>query len=280
MSKVAFLGTGLLGSAMAEGMLGRGETVTVWNRTASKAQALAPLGATVAATPAEAVRGADRVHMTLSDDASVDALLAGMVDYLASGAVIVDHTTTSPRGTVDRYARMHERGVKFLHVPVFMSPDMARNAQGMIMTSGPEAVFAEVRAPLERLSSEAWYLGDDPGRAAAFKLFGNSMFFVITAGLADVFAMARNIGLPPADAMQVFTKLQPGATIKYRGEKMARGDFTATFELTMARKDVQLMLDAAGDEPTVVLPAIAQRMDEVIANGHGQDDLGAIMRVD
>ena len=76
MAKVAFLGTGLLGSAMVEGMLRRGDAVTVWNRTASKAQALESFGAKAASSPSEAVAGAARVHMTLSDDASVDGLIA------------------------------------------------------------------------------------------------------------------------------------------------------------------------------------------------------------
>ena len=72
------------------------------------------------------------------------------------------------------------------------------------------------------------------------------------------------------------SKFQAGGAIKARGEKMARGDFKATFELTMARKDMRLMLEAAGDQPIAVLPGIAKRMDEAIANGRGQDDLGAI----
>jgi 3-hydroxyisobutyrate dehydrogenase-like beta-hydroxyacid dehydrogenase len=127
------------------------------------------------------------------------------------------------------------------------------------------------------MTGEAWYLGDDPGRAASYKLFGNSMLLVITAGLADVFAMAKNLGLAPAEAIEVFSKFQAGGAIKFRGEKMARRDLTATFELTMARKDIRLMIEAAGQEPLVVLPSLARRMDDAIAAGHGSKDLGAIM---
>ena len=122
-------------------------------------------------------------------------------------------------------------------------------------------------------------MGEDPGRAASYKLFGNSMLFVITAGLADVFAMAKNLGLSPAEGVEVFSKFQAGGAIKFRGEKMARGDFSATFELTMARKDIRLMIEAAGDERLTVLPPLAQRMDEAIARGHGSEDLAAFMRV-
>jgi 3-hydroxyisobutyrate dehydrogenase-like beta-hydroxyacid dehydrogenase len=276
MAKVAFLGTGLLGSAMVEGMLRRGDAVTVWNRTIAKARALEGAGATVATTPAEAVATADRVHMTLSDDDAVDGVIAQLLPALPRSAVLVDHTTTSPKGTIARYQRMRDGGVKFLHAPVFMSPQMARESIGLLMSSGPPALFEEARDALQKMTGEAWYLGHDPGRAAAFKLFGNSMLFVITAGLADVFAMANALGIPAADALQVFSKFQPGGVIKGRGEKMARRDFSASFELTMARKDMRLMLEAADAAPTVVLPAIAARMDAAIANGHGHDDLGAI----
>src|SRR5258708_35326153 len=102
------------------------------------------------------------------------------------------------------------------------------------------------------------------------------MLFVIAGGITDVFAMAKGLGISPSDALTVFSKFQPGGAIKSRGEKMARADFSASFELTMARKDMRLMLEAAGPQPTVVLQAIAQRMDDAIAKGHGQDDLGAI----
>lgn len=276
MAKVAFLGTGLLGSAMAEGMLRRGDTVTVWNRTASKAQALAASGASVATSPGDAVAGAERVHMTFPDDAVVDRVVDECAARLSPTAVLIDHSTTSPRGTAARYVRLQQKGIRFVHAPVFMSPQMARDAVGLLMTSAPQTQFDAVRDPLQRMSGEVWYLGDDPARAAAYKLFGNSMLFVITAGVTDVFAMAKGLGIPPGDALQVFSKFQPAGVIKARGEKMARRDFSASFELTMARKDLRLMLEAANGVPTTVLPAIAQRMDDAIANGHGRDDLAAI----
>lgn len=276
MAKVAFLGTGLLGSAMAEGMLRRGDTVTLWNRTESKARALHGAGASVAKTPADAVAGAERVHMTFSDDAVVDRVMNDFVSSLAPACVVIDHTTTSPAGTIARYARMEQRNVRFLHAPVFMSPQMARDSVGILMCSGSQSLFEQVREPLQKMTGEAWYLGHDPGRAAAYKLFGNSMLFVIAAGVTDVFAMAKGLGIAPADALQVFGKFQPGSVIKARGEKMARADFSATFELTMARKDLRLMLEAADGQPTVVLDAIAKRMDDAIAKGHGREDLGVI----
>ena len=276
MATVAFLGTGLLGSAMVEGMLRRGDAVTVWNRTEAKARALEAAGAKVAATPGDAVAGAERVHMTLPDDAVVDQMLAAVVPRLRQDALVADHSTTSPRGTGARVTMLRDAGVKFVHAPVFMSPRMAKDAVGMMLVSGPQPVFEAARSALATMTGDVWYLGEQGDLAAAYKIFGNSMLFVIAAGVSDVFSMAKGLGIAPADALAVFSKFQPGGLITSRGEKMARGDFSASFELTMARKDMRLMMEAADAQPMVVLPAIAQAMDRAIANGHGQDDLGAI----
>src|SRR4029078_9769932 len=276
MATVAFLGTGLLGSGMVERMLQQGNKVVVWNRTLSKARALEAHGAKVAATPADAVADAERVHMTLPDDAVVDQIVDGFRSRLRSDAIVLDHSTTSPRGTAARIPRLNGAGVRFLHAPVFMSPQMARDGVGILLASGARAVFDAARRAVEKMTGEVWYVGEEPDRAAAYKIFGNSMLFVIAAGIADVFAMAKGLGIPATDALAVFSKFQPAGVIKARGEKMARGDFSASFELTMARKDMRLMLEAADGQPMAVLPAIAKRMDEAITKGHGRDDLGAI----
>jgi len=261
---------------MVEGMLRRGDTMTVWNRTEAKARALEAYGANVAATPGDAVAGAERVHMTFSDDEVVDQMVAAFTPQLAKDAIVIDHTTASPRGTKARVARLNAAGVQFLHAPVFMSPQMARDSVGIILASGPQAVYDAVLDTLEAMTGEVWYLGEEGDRAASYKIFGNSMLFVIAAGITDVFAMGKGLGIAPADALAVFSKFQPGGLIKSRGDKMARGDFSASFELTMARKDMRLMIEAAAGQPLTVLPGIAKAMDDAIAKGHGQDDLGAI----
>ena len=254
-----------------------GDSVTVWNEHRGEgARPCRRLGAKVAATPADAVAGADRVHMTLPDDEVVDQIVAAMTPRLPKDAIVIDHTTASPRGTKARVARLNAAGMKFLHAPVFMSPQMARDSIGIILAAGPQAVYDAALDTLESMTGEVWYLGEDGERAAAYKIFGNSMLFVIAAGVTDVFAMAKGLGIPAAEALTVFSKFQPGGVIKSRGDKMARGDFSATFELTMARKDMRLMLEAAAGQPLTVLPGIAKAMDDAIAKGHGKDDLGAI----
>lgn len=275
MSKIAFLGTGLLGSGMVENLLRRGNDVTVWNRTESKARALQAFGARVARSPEESVAGVERVHMALSDDAAVDAML-DRIRAAAGSAVVVDHTTTSPAGTKERLPRAAGRGVTFVHAPVFMSPQMCRDATGLMLVAGPQAIVDSIRPSLEQMTGEVWYFGERGDLAAAYKIFGNSMLFTITAGIADVLAMAKNVGVSPTDAAALFSKFRIGGIIPMRAEKMAQGDLSATFELTMARKDIRLMIEAAGSEPLTVLPAVAARMDEAIAAGHGKDDMGAI----
>ena len=276
MANVAFLGTGLLGSGMVEAMRRKGWTVAVWNRTERKARALERLGVTVASTAADAVDGAEQVHMTLPDDAIVDAVVDRCLPRLKPNAVILDHSTTSPKGTRARIERLQRRGVAFLHAPVFMSPQAARDATGLMMVAGPRDVYERVAGDLAKMTGDVWYVGERGDLAAAYKLFGNSMLFVITAGLADVFAMAKANDVPLADAVGVFSRFKVANVIGYRGEKMAKGDFSAMFEMTMARKDMRLMIEAADGVPLAVLPAIAAKMDEAIATGHGAEDLGAI----
>jgi 3-hydroxyisobutyrate dehydrogenase len=275
-NNVAFLGTGLLGSAMVERMLAQGDSVTVWNRTVPKARALQPAGAVVAPTAGDAVMGADHVHLTLTDDAVVDAILTEAAPRLRRDAIVMDHSTTSPMTTRVRVARLARSGMRFLHAPVFMSPQMCRDGKGLIIVSGPSDVFDVVQPALARMTGDVWYLGERSDLAAAYKLFGNSVLFAINAGLSDMLAMAKNLGVPGGDAVGLFSRFNTALAISMRGPKMAAGDFSAMFELAMARKDVRLMLESAGDQPLIVLPALAARMDDVIAAGHGRDDLVAI----
>lgn len=276
MSQIAFLGTGLLGSAMIESMLRRGLSVRVWNRTLSKAHALAVHGATVADTPAAAVTGADEIHLIVSDDEAVDGLLAHIAPHVGPNAVVIDHTTASPAGTRARLQRAAASGLPFLHAPVFMGPAAARESKGMMMVSGPQALFERVQPSLAGMAADLWYLGEREDLAASLKIFGNSMLFVMAAGVADVLAMAKNLDIAPTEAVSVFDRFNVAGAFAARIKKIAAGDFAASFELTMARKDMRLMLEAAGDEPLAALPAIAARMDDAIAQGHGKDDMGAI----
>ncbi|MDP3617059.1 MAG: NAD(P)-binding domain-containing protein [Rhodoferax sp.] len=276
MSNIAFLGTGLLGGAFAEAAAQRGDTVTAWNRSPDKVHALKPFGVIAAATPAEAVRGASRVHLVLKDDAVVDAVLAAARAGLASDAIILDHTTTLPALTAARSERLNAQGLKYLHCPVFMGPAAARGAQGSMMVAGPQPLFEQVKADLEKMTARLEYFGERADLAAVNKLFGNAMIIGVAALLADVLTMAQASDVSPEDAIKLFRLFDLNSTVAVRGANMAKGNFNPSFELAMARKDVQLMLETAGDRPLAVLPLVAARMDQLIALGHGAEDASVL----
>lgn len=275
---IAFLGTGLLGSGFVESLLGRGHSVQVWNRTRAKAERLAALGAVVFDHATDAVRGAQRVHICLSDDGAVDAVLDAIVGALEKDAWVVDHTTTSPLGTARRYERARREGFRFAHAPVFMGPPMARAAKGIMLLSGPEANEAALRPALSEMTGELVYLGAREDLAASFKLFGNAMLITIMGGLADILAMGRSLGIEPDTALKVFDKFNPFGGLQMRGQRMAKNDFQPPgFELSMARKDLRLMMETS--DQLQIIPAIAQLLDRAIAEGHGQEDVGVIAEI-
>ena len=276
MTHIAYLGTGLLGSGFVQAAIERGDHVTVWNRTAEKARALEPLGVRVAATPADAVRGAARVHLVLKDDAVVEEVIAALRPGLGADTIIVDHTTAQPALTAERLRRLNAEGVRYLHCPVFIGPAAARESQGTILASGPQALFDAVKHDLGRMASRVEYFGERPDLAAVYKLCGNAFIIGISALVSDVFAVAAGSEVAPADALRILELFNPSAIIAGRGKNMAAGDFTPSFELTMARKDLRLMVETADTHALAALPAIAQRMDDLIAQGHGADDLAVI----
>ena len=278
MTSIAFLGTGLLGSGFVEAACQRGDTVTVWNRTSDKARALTSFGAIVADTPAGAVQRATRVHLVLKDDAVVEDVIAQLRPGLLPDAIIVDHTTTQPALTAERATRLNAEGVHYLHCPVFIGPAAARLSQGIILAAGPTALYESVKDALGRMAVRVEYFGERPDLAAAYKLMGNAFIIGMGALLSDVFSIAKGSDIAPTDALKLLEFFNPGNILQGRGRTMAAGTFEASFELTMARKDIRLMMETAGNLPLAVLPSLAARMDAVIAEGHGASDFAVIAK--
>lgn len=276
MANIAFLGTGLLGGAFAEAAAKRGDTVTAWNRSADKVAALAPFGVKAAATAADAVRGAVRVHIVLKDDAVVDAVIAAALPGLSADAIIIDHTTTLPELTAARAVRLAAQGVAYLHCPVFMGPAAARTAQGSMMVAGPKVLFERVQTALAAMTTRLEFMGERADLAAVNKLFGNAMIIGVSAVMADILTMAQANAVDPQDAIKLLGLLDLNGMVAGRGVNMAKGNFAASFELDMARKDVRLMMETAGTRPLAALPAIAARMDQLIAAGHGSKDASVL----
>jgi 3-hydroxyisobutyrate dehydrogenase len=245
----------------------------VWNRSADKARALEGFGITVAASAVEAVRGASRVHLVLKDDAVVDEVIAAARAGLAPEAVLIDHSTTLPALTVGRAVAMAGAGLKFLHAPVFMTPLAARTAKGSMLVSGPRSVFDPVAAELAAMTGRLEYQGERADLAAAKKLFGNALILSLSATMADMLTLAQASGVDAQAAIDVAELFDLNALVATRGGNMVKGNFAPSFELAMARKDFGLMLATARDRPLAVLPGIAARMDQLIAAGHGADDV-------
>jgi 3-hydroxyisobutyrate dehydrogenase-like beta-hydroxyacid dehydrogenase len=277
MTQTAFLGTGLLGSAFVEAAAKRGgDSITVWNRTIDKARALEQFGVKVAATPADAVKGASRVHLILKDDAVVEEVIAALRPGLSARAVIVDHTTTQPLRTAERARRLNAEGVRYIHCPVFIGPAAARQGAGTILAAGPRDIFDEIQPALARMAERVEYFGERPDLAAVYKLCGNAFIIGIAAVVADVLAIARSSDVPPADALKVAELFNVAGIIPGRGRNMINENFAPSFELEMARKDVRLMMETADARPLATLPGIAARMDALIAEGYGAKDLAII----
>jgi 3-hydroxyisobutyrate dehydrogenase len=272
---IAFFGTGMLGSGFVRALRKRGEVVAVWNRTHDKALALEAFGAKAFENPADAAASASRVHLSLSDDAAVDEVLERAKAELAPDVVIVDHTTTSATGTAARAARWKERGIAFVHAPVFMGPQNALESTGIMLVSGEAAHVDTVRPALELMTGKLIDLGTRPDAAAAYKLMGNCFLMFLTTGLAEMLMLAKVTGIAPEDAVKLFDAFNPGTTIGVRAKRMLDGNWSEpSWELGMARKDARLMMEEAAraNLPLAILPTIAKRMDEVIAEGHAKSD--------
>lgn len=272
---IAFLGTGLLGANFVKAMLKKGKVVQVWNRTAEKATALEADGARAFAQVAEAVSGADTIHITLKDDASVEEVLEQALPGLKPGAVIIDHTTTSAEGAAQRTELWKERGFTYLHAPVFMGPQNALESTGYMLVSGDQDLISRVMPELEAMTGQVLNFGTTVNRAAGMKLIGNLFLVAFTAGVADTLALGKALDIPLEDIFTLFASWNPGAMLPGRIKKMTGNSFdNPTWELVMARKDTQLFLDAAkqGGRQLTVIPAIAAEMDRWIEQGHGQQD--------
>jgi 3-hydroxyisobutyrate dehydrogenase-like beta-hydroxyacid dehydrogenase len=193
-------------------------------------------------------------------------------------AIVIDHSTTLPRRTKERAERCATRSVAFLSAPVFMTPTTAREAKGMMLVAGPEAIYERARAALQKMTGDVWYLGDRTDLAVSYKLFGNCVQVAVCGALADVFAIARGAGIEPEQAAEIFSRYDVVRSLPTRAKKMARADVTPSWTLDMARKDVGLLLETAGTTglPLSILRGVASRMDAAIADGHGADDYGAI----
>jgi 3-hydroxyisobutyrate dehydrogenase len=276
---IAFLGTGLLGSNFVRAMIEKGGEVQVWNRTPAKAAALEQYGAKAFSEVREAVKGASVIHLTLKDDASVDEVLARAEPGLVKGATIIDHTTTSAEGAVQRTREWAKKGFAYLHAPVFMGPPNALAGTGTMLVSGDQALIARFEPALAKMTGKVMNFGEEIGKAAKMKLLGNLFLVTLTGGLTDTLAFADKVHVSMEEIYTLFDSWNPAGMVPGRLKRMSSGDYSnPSWELSMARKDTRLMMEAAGQGALTVIPAIAAKMDKYIAEGHGGDDWTVIAK--
>ncbi len=236
---------------MATNLLKAGHELTVYNRTASKAAPLAKLGATVAATPAEAVQEAAIVFSMVTDDAALQTLCTGpdgLLPALMQGAVHASCSTVAP-DTNRRLAEEHARqGAHLVAAPVFGKPDAAAAAKLWLIMAGDEGAKKTLRPVLEVLGQgSAQDFGPDPGAANIIKLCGNFMLGAAIEAMAEAFTLAQKSGLDRQQVYEFFTSTLFNLPIyKSYGKLVAERHYQPVGAApAIIRKDLRLVLDEA-----------------------------------
>jgi 3-hydroxyisobutyrate dehydrogenase len=272
---IAFLGTGLLGANFTRALLKRGEKVQVWNRSPEKAMALESYGAKAFGQVKDAVKGASRIHLTLSDDQAVDEVLEKALSGFDPAVIIIDHTTTSSPGAARRSVYWKKKGYSYIHAPVFMGPPNALEGTGVMLVSGDQQVVKILEPELSRMTGKLLNLGEQPEKAASIKLLGNLFHISLTGGIADLITLADSLNIPTSELGTLLDLLNPGVVAQGRLRKITSNTFDQpSWELSMARKDARLMIEqaTAAHKTLMVVPAVAKKMDAWLERGHAKDD--------
>jgi len=284
---IAFLGLGNMGVAMATNLLEAGHQLTVYNRTASKAAPLEKLGATVVATPAEAVQDAAIVFSMVTDDAALEALCTGpdgLLPALPKGAVHASCSTVAP-DTNRRLAEAHtEHGAHLVAAPVFGKPDAAASAKLWLIMAGDDEAKKTLRPVLEVLGqAPAQDFGTDPGAANIVKLCGNFMLGAAIEAMAEAFTLAQKSGLDRQQVYEFFTSTLFNLPIyKNYGKLVAERHYQPVGAApAIIRKDLRLVLDEARTQ-TVSMPfanIIFDQLSATVAKKEEVDWAGFAERV-
>jgi len=281
--RVTVIGLGSMGSGMAAALVAAGQPITVFNRTAAKAEPLVKAGATPAASVGEACDGAEVVLLGLADESAVDnVLFAEAVGRLKPGAVVIDTSTVSPTFARNTELRLAASGVARVEACVLGNPQMALAGRLRVFAAGRESDVDDVRDVLSKLSQEVRYLGPT-GRASALKLAFNLLLGVQVAGLAEAVAFAEGAGLGRdllLDAIDNSGWQSP--VLSFRTGFMRHRKYSpAGFRATLMRKDLTLASEQAradGVELPLVDAAVA-RYDDVLAAGRGDEDAAVVAEV-
>jgi 3-hydroxyisobutyrate dehydrogenase len=279
MTSIALLGTGTMGEGMAASIRRAGLDLTVWNRDRSKAEPLTEVGATVADSPHDAVRGADVVVTMLFD---ADAVVEVMGPVLADvRGVWLQTTTVGVEGTRRLAAMAEEHGVTYADAPVLGSKQPAQQGNLQLFWAGPAHAKEKAQPVLDAIAGTVLDLADHPGPASALKLAVNAYLATMTAATGQSVAMCRALGLDPALFLQALDGSPVGSPYtQLKGKAMVDGAYReASFSVDNLRKDIGLIREAmaAAGVDTGVINAVAQVDDDTSARGLGKADIAAVV---
>jgi 3-hydroxyisobutyrate dehydrogenase-like beta-hydroxyacid dehydrogenase len=245
MTTIGFCGLGQMGAPMAARLLDAGHDVAVWNRTAGKADPLVARGARRAASPAESASGAEAVITMLADPEAVEAVVFaddGLHRTLASGGTLIEMSTVGP-DTVRRVARRLPDGVTVLDAPVLGSSPQAEAGDLKVFAAGERAEVDRRRPILETLGT-VLYVGP-LGAGASMKLVVNSTLGALMTALGEALVLGDALGLEQGTVLDVLADSPIGVPVRRKRQSIESGRYPATFKLSLARKDLDLVNRAA-----------------------------------
>lgn len=282
--RIAFIGTGVMGGPMAGHLIKAGHSVTVYNRTRARADAwAAAYGGTVAATPAEAARGADAVLTCVGNDDDLAAVTLGgdgAFGAMAKGAVFVDHTTVSARIARRLAQEAETHGLLSVDAPVSGGESGAQAGKLSIMCGGSEVAFAAARIVMQAYAARIVHVGR-AGAGQLTKMVNQICFSGTLQTLAEGLRFAQAADL---DLDKVFEAISGGAAQSWqmdnRWKTMAADEFDFGFAIDWMRKDMGLALDEARSNGATlpVAAMIDQYYADVQAMGGGKQDTSALIR--
>lgn len=282
MTKIAYLGTGTMGSGMAANLTKAGHEVSAWNRTPKTSPVLQDAELRVTTDLATALEGAEVVMYCLSDDAAVDDLVFGshnLLEHVPAGAVIIDLSTIDPETSNRERAAFEAKGHAFLDAPVFGTKGEAEGAGLWIVVGGPKDVFDSALPLFQAISETVHYMGEG-GKGTSMKLVGNLLVASQLQALGEALTLAKKAGLNLADVQEVLDVADFRTPIYYGvGRGAQAGDYTVNFALKLMLKDAKLIQDFAGrlGSPVPTAATAQKYIEESIKDGHGDLNASALI---
>jgi len=282
MLKAGFIGLGSMGAAMARNVAKAGLLGAVWNRTASRAAALArELAVTQAGSPAELARQTDVILICVSADADVLDVIQQLLPALEPGKTVVDMSTISRETAREADRRVRDRGAEFLDAPVTGGMEGARNGTLAIMVGGHEDALERVRPVLSAMGQRILHMGAT-GMGQSAKAVNQVLCAGINEAVTEALAFGEQLGLDLDKLIQVLSGGAAGNWfLEKRGPTMTRNVFEPGFKLALHHKDLAICL-AMAKPLGVTLPLTAMTLEhyrELMAAGHGDEDISALYRL-